>query len=116
DRLLRPRSVAIIGASADPTKLSGRPLGYLEAYGFRGEIYPVNPRCVEIGVHRCYPDVAALPQSPDVAIVLVGLSRVVEAVRQLAAVGTGAAIVLASGFAESGPDGQRRQEELKRAA
>jgi acetate---CoA ligase (ADP-forming) len=116
DRLLRPRSVAIIGASADPTKLSGRPLGYLEAYGFRGDIYPVNPRYQSIGMHRCYPDVAALPQSPDVAIVLVGLSRVVEAVRQLAAIGTGAAIVLASGFAESGPEGQRRQEELRRAA
>jgi acetate---CoA ligase (ADP-forming) len=116
DKLLRPRSVAIIGASADGAKLTGRPLAYLEKYGFRGHIYPVNPRYATIGGHRCYPEIAALPQSPDVAIVLVGVSKVADAVRQLAAVGAGTAIVLASGFGESGPEGRLRQDELKRAA
>lgn len=116
DRLLKPRSAAIVGASADTTKLTGRPLVYLEKYGFTGAIYPVNPRYQTIGGHRCYADIVALPQPPDVAIVLLGASKVAEAVRQLAAIGTGAAIVLASGFAETGPEGQRRQDELKRAA
>src|SRR5262249_53754570 len=116
DRLLQPRSVAIIGASADQAKLSGRPLSYLEKYGFRGDIYPVNPRYSVIGRHQCYPDIAALPQPPDVAIVLVGTSKVASAVRELADVGTGTAIVLASGFGESGPEGRQRQEELRRAA
>ncbi len=116
DRLLRPRCVAIIGASADTAKLAGRPLAYLERYGFRGDIYPVNPRYEAIGGHRCYPEIAALPQPPDAAIVLVGMSKVTDAVRQLAAIGTGAAIVLASGFGESGPEGRQRQDELKRAA
>jgi acyl-CoA synthetase (NDP forming) len=115
-RLLKPRSVAIVGASADTEKLTGRPLAYLEKYGFAGAVYPVNPRYAAIGAHRCYPDIAAVPEPPDVAIVLLGASKVSEAVRQLAAIRSGAAIVLASGFGESGPDGLSRQEELKRAA
>ena len=116
ERLLRPRNVAIVGASADTAKLTGRPLIYLEKYGFTGDIYPVNPRYEAIGGHRCYPDIASLPQPPDVAIVLVGGAKVTDAVRQLAAIGTHAAIVLASGFGESGPEGRARQDELTRAA
>lgn len=115
-RLLAPRSVAIVGASADPAKLTGRPLAYLEKYGFAGAVYPVNPRYEAIGVHRCYRDIAALPEPPDVAIVLLGASKVADAVRQLATIGSRAAIVLASGFGESGGDGCCREEELKRAA
>jgi acetate---CoA ligase (ADP-forming) len=115
-RLLQPRSVAIVGASADTDKLTGRPLVYLEKYGFTGEIYPVNPRYETIGGYRCYRDITSLPQPPDVAIVLVGGAKVTDAVRQLAAIGTQAAIVLASGFGESGSEGRARQDELKRAA
>ena len=116
DRLLRPRSVAVVGASADPAKLTGRPLAYLEKYGFTGQVYPVNPRAETIGKHRCYSDIAALPQAPDVGLVLLGGDKVIDAVRALAARGTGAAIVLASGFGESGAGGRARQDELKRAA
>ncbi|HLQ91326.1 MAG TPA: acetate--CoA ligase family protein [Xanthobacteraceae bacterium] len=116
DNLLRPRSVAIIGASADAAKLAGRPLLYLEKYGFHGDIWPVNPRYEAIGGHRCFPEIAALPQPPDVAMVLVGTSKVTEAVRQLAAIGTETAIVLASGFGESGLEGKARQDELIEAA
>jgi acyl-CoA synthetase (NDP forming) len=116
ERLMRPRSIAIIGASGDAGKLTGRPLSYLERYGYPHEIYPVNPRYQTIGERRCYPDAASLPQAPDVAIVLVGSGRVEETVRQLAAIGTGAAIILAGGFAESGADGLARQQALKAAA
>jgi len=116
DRLLRPRSVAIVGASADAAKLTGRPLAYLEKYGFAGAVFPVNPRAEAIGRHRCYADVAALPEAPDVALVLLGADRVVDAVRALSARGTAAAIVLASGFGESGEAGRARQDALRRAA
>ncbi len=116
DCLMRPRTVAIIGASADPAKLTGRPLAYLDKYGFSGEVYPVNPRYTEIGGRKCYSEIAAIPGRPDVAIVLVGGAKVTEAVRQLAAIGTRTAIVLASGFGESGPEGQARQQELRLAA
>ncbi len=114
--LLQPRRVAIVGASADATKLAGRALVYLQKYGFRGDIYPVNPRYEMIGDCRCYGEIEALPQPPDVALVLLGTSRVEDAVRRLAAIGTGTTIVLASGFGESGADGQKRQEALVQSA
>jgi acyl-CoA synthetase (NDP forming) len=115
-RLFQPTSVAVIGASDDPEKLTSRPIAYLQKHGFQGSIYPVNPRYEAVAGLTCYADVASLPSVPDVAIVLVGANRVIDVVRQLAEAGTGAAIVLASGFGEAGPEGQRRQRELKEAA
>ena len=53
-RLLRPRSVAVVGASADPAKTSGRPIGYLRAHGYGGSIYPVNPKAGRIDGLPCY--------------------------------------------------------------
>jgi acyl-CoA synthetase (NDP forming) len=115
-RLLKPRSVAVIGASADPAKTAGRPVTYLKKHGFTGAIYPVNPRSDIIAGLRCYPDVASLPEVPDVGIVLLGPERAHEAVRDLAARGTTAAIVLAGGYTEVGPEGALRQQQLKDAA
>lgn len=115
-RLLRPRSVAIIGASADPTKTAGRPVAYLQKHGYAGQILPVNPKADRIGDLPCYADIASLPVVPDVAIVLLGAERAHLAVRDLAARGTAAAIVLASGYTETGEDGARRQRQLIEAA
>jgi acyl-CoA synthetase (NDP forming) len=115
-RLLKPRSVAVIGASADPAKTAGRPVAYLRKHGYAGAIYPVNPKADRIGDLRCYPDVASLPEVPDVAIVLLGAERAHLAVRDLAARGCAAAIVLASGYTETGEDGARRQKQLVDAA
>lgn len=114
--LLNPSSVAIVGASADAKKLNGRPIAYLQAHGYKGAIYPINPRYERIGDLACYGDAASLPEAPDLGLVLVGASRVVDAVGDLAARGTKAAIVLASGFGEAGEEGRARQEALKAAA
>jgi acyl-CoA synthetase (NDP forming) len=116
ERLLRPRSVAVIGASADPGKTAGRPVGYLQKHGFGGRIYPVNPRAERIAGLNCYADIRALPEAPDVGIVLLGPERAADAVRELAARGTAAAIVLASGYAEVGAEGLQRQRALVEAA
>lgn len=115
-RLFTPRSVAVIGASADAGKTAGRPVAYLRKHGFSGAIYPVNPRVERIGDLRCYPDIASLPEAPDVAMICLGAERANQAVRELAAKGTAAAIVLASGYGETGEAGQRRQRELQDAA
>ncbi len=115
-RLLAPRSVAVIGASADATKTSGRPIFYLRKHGFTGDIYPVNPRVESIDGLRCYPDIQSLPRAPDVALVLLSAARAHLAVAELAAIGTPAAIVVASGYSETGADGARRQAELVAAA
>lgn len=116
DRLFRPLSVAVIGASADPAKTAGRPLHFLRRHGFAGSVWPVNPRYDEIAGERCYRDLAALPGAPDVAIVLVGPDRAEAYVRDLAAIGAGAAIVLAGGYAEIGEAGAHRQQSLRDAA
>ena len=115
-RLLQPRSVAIIGASADPGKTAGRPVAYLQKHGYAGQILPVNPKAERIGDLPCYADIASLPVVPDVGIVLLGAERAHLAVRDLAARGTAAAIVLASGYTETGEDGARRQRQLIEAA
>jgi acyl-CoA synthetase (NDP forming) len=114
--ILSPRSVAVVGASSDPGKTAGLPVKFLRKHNFPGRIYPVNPRLAEIDGLTCYPDIAALPETPDVGIVLLGAARSCEAVRQLAERGTTAAIVVASGFSETGEDGARRQLELREAA
>lgn len=116
NRLLKPRSVAVIGASADPAKTAGRPVSYLAKHGFAGQVYPVNPKVERIGDLKCYPDIASLPETPDVGIVLLGAERAHVAVRELAARGTAAAIVLASGYTETGEEGARRQQQLVEAA
>ncbi|ARF86788.1 acetate--CoA ligase family protein [Burkholderia cenocepacia] len=115
-KLMRPASVAVIGASADAAKTAGRPVAYLQKHGFRGAIYPVNPRYQSIAGLRCYADVDALPVAPDVGIVLLGADRANAAVEALAKRGTAAAIVLASGYAETGEAGAHRQAQLKAAA
>lgn len=115
-RLLQPRSVAVIGASGDPSKTAGRPIAYLRKHGFDGRIYPVNPKLECIDDLACHRDVASLPEVPDVAIVLLGAERAHGAVRDLAALGCGAAIVLASGYGEAGEEGELRQRQLLDAA
>lgn len=115
-RLLSPRSVAVIGASADPAKTSGRPVAYLLKHGYAGRILPVNPKVDRIGDLPCYPDIAALPEVPDVAVVLLGAERAHQAVKALSDRGCAAAIVLASGYTETGDEGRRRQQQLLEAA
>lgn len=115
-KLMEPSSIAVIGASTDPKKTAGRPIAYLQKHHFKGKIYPVNPRVEEIAGLKCYPDIESLPETPDVAIIMVGTDKALSAVQALAKLGTPAAIVLTSGFAEHGPEGLQKQEELIAAA
>lgn len=114
-RLMNPRSVAVIGASGDAQKTSGRPIAFLRKHGFEGRLYPVNPRYTEIDGLTCYPSIAALPEVPDAAIILLGPERANQAVAELAAMGTPAAIVLAGGYGEAGEAGVARQQALYKA-
>ena len=69
-RLIEPRAIALIGASPDATKLAGRPLGYLQRYGFKGTVYGVNPKHKEVQGIRCFADVESLPDGIDLALIL----------------------------------------------
>ena len=82
-RLFSPRSIAIVGASTDENTTSGQPVRFLREHGYAGAVYPVNPKVERIGALRCYPDVASLPEVPDLALVAVAARRVPETLRQL---------------------------------
>src|SRR5690625_2583332 len=114
--LLNPKKIAIIGASTNPLHAASRPLAYLEKHGYRGAIYPVNPRTKTINGTPCYPSVSALPETPDVAMVVLRHEYTLPAVRQLAENGTPAAVILSGGYAESGSAGKARQKALVKAA
>jgi acyl-CoA synthetase (NDP forming) len=68
---LDPRSVAIIGASENPNKVGGRPVHYLDKFGFKGKIFPINPSRPEVQGYRCYKSLADLPEAPEMVIVAV---------------------------------------------
>lgn len=107
--LHNPSSVAIVGASDDPDKIGGRPIAFMKQYGFAGVILPVNPKRSSVQGLQAYPDLEALPLAPDVAVIAVPGQAAVEAVASCAARGVKAAIVMASGFGETGrPDDLRR--------
>lgn len=108
-RLLAPRSIAVIGASPTPRSLGQRTLANLERFG--GAIYPVNAKYAEIGRHRCYADVASLPETPDCAVLAIGKDGVEAALEACARRGVGGAVVYASGYAETGRDDARSAQE-----
>ena len=116
DSLLRPGSVAVIGASADATRIGGRPISYMLQQGFKGEILPVNPNRAEIQGLPAYRSVAELPRVPDTAIVAVPMALAIDAVRDLSGRGVKSAIVFTAGFAEAGPEGEEFQAQLLAAA
>lgn len=110
--LLRPESIAIIGASTNPEIISGLPQRILAQHRYRGRVYPVNPRHAEIDGLRCYPDVAAVPGPVDVALIVVNAERVNPIVAACGRAGVRFAVIVSSGFAEQ-HDGDRRQHELR---
>ncbi len=114
--LLVPRSVAVIGASADPRRIGGRPIAYMRARGFGGAILPVNPKRAEIQGFRTYPDIASLPFVPDVAIVALPAALVEAAVAELAALGVRGVVVFSAGFAEVDEAGAASQARIAATA
>jgi len=112
DRLLRPKSVAILGASNDPLRISGRPLSYMLRLGFKGRLYPVNNRRTEVQGQSAYPSLADLPESPDVALIALPAEAVAGAVAECAAKGVAAAVIYAAGFAELSESGLNEQKRI----
>ncbi len=115
-QLLSPRSIAIVGASADLGKVNGRPIANLLRDGYAGVIYPVNPAYGEVGGLKCYSDVQSLPEVPDLGVVAVAASRAAQAVEALGAKGVKFVIVWSAGFAEAGEEGRALEENLMRVA
>ncbi len=115
DRLLRPRGIAVIGASPRAGALSGRFIGSLRRHGYSGRIAPVNPRYDEIMDLPCYPSIAEAGEL-DLAIVSLAAPRVLDSLEECAAAGLGAALVFSSGFGEVGEEGRAEQERVAELA
>ena len=103
--LFEPRAIAVYGASSDPTKIGGRPLDFLKSSGFDGPLYPINPKAAQIQGLPAFATVSAVPGPVDLAIVAVPAPGVLAALEDCAAKGVGGAVVLSSGFAETGGQG-----------
>lgn len=110
--LFRPRAVAVVGASSDPTKVSGRPLRLLIEGGFKGDIYPINPRAAEVQGVKALASVDALPDGVDMAVIALPAASVMDAIESCARRGVRSLVIFSSGFAELGREGRELQERL----
>ncbi len=110
--LLSPTSVAVVGASADRSKIRGALFHQLVASGFRGRLYPITPSVAEIDGHRCYPTIAAIGEPVDLAIVAIPPDAVMGVLEACAAAGVRSALVLTSGFAEQGGESKGLQDRM----
>ncbi len=116
DRMLNPRSIAVIGATPR-MQYGGKFLKRVLAYKDRINVYAVNPKYEEIMGERCYPTIADLPEAPDVAAIIVPYHGVLDTLKQCKARGIPSAIVISAGFSERGEEDRRLlQEEVGRYA
>ena len=114
--LFQPDSVAVIGASSDPTKLGSIPVAHMKASGFKGPLYPVNLKAATIQDLPAYASLRAVPGPVDLAIIAVAEQHVLAALRDCALKGVRAAVLFTSGFAEVSEAGRQAQEEIKALA
>ena len=113
EALFRPKSIAVIGASEKPT-IGRRLISSLDRFGFAGPVFPVNPNYPVVLGHRCYANLAELPETPDIAVFCVGHERVLEPLAAAAERGTKGAVIYDGGFAERGTEGRRLQAQIER--
>lgn len=114
--LLHPRSIAIIGASTNPEALGGRPLGFLQSYGYAGDVYPVNANHDTVQGVRAYRSIREIDAPVDLALVAVRAELVPDVLRDCAASGVGVAAVISSGFGEGMGAGAELADELRSIA
>ena len=111
-RFLNPRGIAIVGASNDLSRIGGQPIKMLTQFGYKGQIYPINPKYQDIIGLKCYPSVAEVPQPCDLAIIALAAHLVPGVIEECGKAGIRFAIVLSAGFSEVGGDGVGLQEKL----
>jgi acyl-CoA synthetase (NDP forming) len=114
--IVHPRSIVIVGASADPRSFGGFVQGNLERFGYSGALHLVSRSSDDINGRPCVKTVDALPEGIDLAVLAIPELGVLDAVKALAARHCKAAVLFASGYAEAGEEGQHKQAELARVA
>jgi acetate---CoA ligase (ADP-forming) len=114
--LLAPQSVAIFGASNDPTRISGRSLRYFREAGYRGGLYPINPTRDTVQGLTAYPDIASVPGPVDCVVIAVPANLAIEAMETCVQKGVKAVVMFTAGFAEIGKDGRAMQTRITEIA
>ena len=114
--LFRPRSVAVVGASRDPARIGGRIFRYIRDGGFAGPVYPIGTGAEPVQGTDPIPSLDDLPSPADLVFVVVPAPAAPGAVRAAADRGCGACVVVSSGFAESGPEGELLQQRIEAVA
>ena len=114
EALFAPQRVAVVGASDDAARIGGRPIAYMKAAGFQGELLPVNVKRERVQGLRAYPSVAAIDGSIDFGLIALPAPQVSQALRDCRAKGARACLVFSSGFAEAGEAGAAMQAEMRR--
>jgi acyl-CoA synthetase (NDP forming) len=110
--LFAPKTVALIGASGDAKKNTSRPQRFLRKHGYTGRIVPVNPGRDEIFGEKAYPDLMSVPDVVEHAFIMVPKEAVAAAIKQCVEKKVLAATIYSDGFAETGDEGRRMQEEV----
>jgi acetyltransferase len=116
DTFFTPRSVAVIGASREKGKTGYEILSSLLRGGYEGRIFPVNPKADEILGLKCYADLKAIGEKPDLAVIVVPSKFVLTVVQECVRLGMKSAVIVTSGFKESGPEGEKLEREVLQAA
>jgi acetate---CoA ligase (ADP-forming) len=113
ESLFNPRTIAVIGASADPRKVGYAVLKNLQLYKFKGSLFPVNPACGEILGLQAYAKISDIKHRVDLAIIVIPAKLVPASLRECAACGITCAVVISAGFKEAGAGGTVLEEEIK---
>src|SRR5512139_2638344 len=116
DMFTDPRGVAVVGASPTPGKLGHAVLQNVIQYGYKGHIFPINPKANEILGLPAYPSVLEIPGPVDLAVVLVPAQAVPGVIEECGQKGITGAVVISAGFREMGREGRQLEQELIRIA
>lgn len=110
--IFKPQRIALIGVPTNPKSVGGITLSNLVGGGFRGVVYPVNPKYEAVMGIPCYPNVKSLPKTPDLAIITTGSKLVPQLVEECGEAGINGIIIMSAGFQEIGEEGKKLQEQV----
>lgn len=116
DRIFKPQRIALYGVTENPKSVAGTVLRNVVGSGFRGAVYPINPSCEAVlGVH-CFPGLAQLPRTPDLAVICSPAPQVPAIVRECGEAGVRGLIIISAGFREAGAEGRCLEEQVRSEA
>ena len=116
ESLLRPQSVAVIGASDNPARIGGRPIYSMLKDNFQGKLFPVNPNRDIVQGLQAYPNISSVPAPVDSAVISVPENVALQVIKECAESGVKSAVVFTSGFAETGTAGLDAQQQIAKIA